>query len=210
MANRFEKDVKLIPGNSVGYAMTNRLPTLRVNLPGGQNRLRQLIIHIAARYADAERFGAIKLNKILWRADFQSFARRGVPITGREYKRLEFGPAPKEMPALHQEMQARQLIRLDKITVGPDWLEHRTVALVEPILEMFSAEDMAFVEEAIGYYWSKTGIEASDDSHGAAWKSRNNGDTMPYELAYLSDKTLGRKQFLRLQAFIEDEGLSSL
>ncbi len=189
--------------------MTNRLPTFRVNLPGGQNRLRQLIIYVSDRCKDAEWFGAIKLNKILWRTDFQSFARRGVPVTGREYKRLELGPAPKEMPTLHKEMQLQGLIRLDKVWVRDGMEEHKTIALVSPNLELFSQDDLSFVDESIGYYWNKTGIEASDDSHGAAWKSRNNGDLMPYELAYLSDKPLPRKQFLKLRTLIEDEGVSS-
>ena len=190
--------------------MNDRMPTLRVGLPGGQNRLRQLIIYVATRCQDAERFGAIKLNKILWRADFQSFARRGVPVTGREYKRLELGPAPKEMPALHREMQARGIIRLEKTPVNDNYEEHRTIALVEADLSAFSVDDMFYVDESIQYYWVKTGIEASDDSHGAAWQSRNNGDLMPYELAYLSDDPIGRKQFLRLRSLVEDEGLSSL
>lgn len=190
--------------------MSSGNPTLQVSLPGGQNRLRQLVIHVARRCHEAEQFGAIKLNKILWRADFESFARRGVPVTGRQYKRLELGPAPSEMPMLHREMRAQSLIRLDIIRGNDGYDEHRTVALVEPDLHLFSADDLGFVEESIRYYWDKTGTEASDDSHGAAWKSRNNGDLMPYELAYLSDEPIGRKQFLRLRSLIEDEGMSSL
>ena len=84
------------------------------------------------------------------------------------------------------------------------------MALVDPNLSIFTSADLSFVEEAIEYYWEKTGIEASDDSHRAAWKSRNNGDLMPYELAYLSDEMLGRKQFMKMRTFIEDEGITSL
>ena len=190
--------------------MDHRLPTLMVALPGGLNRMRQLILHIATKFQDAERFGAIKLNKTLWRGDFRSFASRGEPVTGREYRRLENGPAPKDMPNLRQEMQAQGLIRVDKVRAGEDFDEHRTVPLQAADLSLFTDEDMAFVNESISYYWSKTGTEASDDSHGTAWKSRNNGDLMPYELAYLSDDPVGKKQFLRLRSFVEDEGLKSL
>ena len=189
--------------------MDDNAPILRVALPGGQSRLRQLIIYVSEKCQDAERFGAIKLNKILWRADFESFAARGVPVTGREYKRLEMGPAPKEMPVLHPEMQAQGLIRLDKVKVE-NYVEHRTVPLVNADLSLFTDADMVFVHEAIRYYWDKTGVEASDDSHGAAWKSRNDGDLMPYQLAYLSDQPLSRTQLNRLKKLVEEEGLSSL
>ncbi len=190
--------------------MTNVKPTLMVSLPGGQNRMKQLIIYISKKCQDAERFGAIKLNKILWRSDFQSFARRSVPVTGREYKRLELGPAPKEMPVLHRDMQVQGLIGLDKVEVSEGKIEHRTIALVEPDLSIFSKDDLFFVDESIAYFWDKTGTETSDDSHGVAWSSRNNGDLMPYELARLSDKPISKKQFLRLRSFIEDEGITSL
>lgn len=190
--------------------MTEKLPTFRVNLPGGQDRLRQLIIYIAQRCEGAERFGAIKLNKILWRADFQSFAQRRIPVTGREYKRLEMGPAPKEMPILHKEMQAQGLISMTKILVVRGKIEHRTIAHMAPNMAWFSAEDQRYIEESISYYWEKTGTEASDDSHGVAWKSRNNGELMPYELAFLSDRKIGAVQFLRLRSLIEDEGITSL
>jgi len=131
-------------------------------------------------------------------------------VTGREYKRPEFGPAPAERPTLHREMQAQGLIRLDPLVLDGGLVEKPAVALVEPDLQLFTADDMRFVDESIEYYWDKTGIKASDDSHGAAWNSRNNGDLMPYELAYLSDHTPSNKQFLKLRSFVGDEGLSSL
>ena len=188
----------------------DRTPTLRVNLPGGQNRLRQLILHLAARCAQAERLDTVKLNKMLWRADFASFAARSVPVTGREYRRLESGPALREMPALRQEMQARGLVRLDRAPADDGRVEHRWVALVEPDLSMFSVDDLTFVDRSVAYYLDGTGMEPDDDSLGAAWRSRNDGDAMPYELALLSDRRIGPKQLQRLRSFIQDEGLTSL
>ena len=185
-------------------------PTVKVDLPGGPDRMRQLILYVAQKLADAPHFGVLKLNKVLWRADFRSFAARAVPVTGREYRRLEFGPAPREMPALQRDMLARGLIRLDRTVAEDGKVEQRTVPLAMPDLTLFDADDLAFVDDSIRYYHPMTGAETSDDSHGAAWKSRNNGDPMPYELAYLSDAPLGRKQFLRLQSRTDDEGWTSL
>src|SRR3954452_13432604 len=88
--------------------------TVTVPLPGGQSRLRQLILHVATRCEKAEWFGAIKLNKIIWKADFDSFAERRVPVTGREYRRQKFGPALREMLPVHRDMQAEGLIRVER------------------------------------------------------------------------------------------------
>ena len=88
-------------------------------------------------------------------------------------------------------------------------VEKRTIACASPKLDLFSAEDMEFVDRAIQYYWDKTGEEASDDSHGVAWNTRSNGDPMPYESAYLSDLTLGPKQRQRLEDRMLERGWTS-
>jgi hypothetical protein len=172
--------------------------TYRVPLPGGQERLRQLIVYIAKRCREAPYFGAIKLNKILWRADFDSFSQRGVPVTGRAYQRLPLGPAPIDMAPLHAEMRERGYIEVEERDFGGNLVEKRTVALVEPQLNLFSPEDIEFVDRAIAHYWNKTGEEGSEDSHGIAWSVLGDGDAMPYELAHLSDEPLAGTQQARL------------
>lgn len=176
---------------------TRRKLTWKVQLPGGQKRLREAILYVAHKCESAERFGLVKLNKILWRADFESFAERGQPITGRQYQRLPQGPAPVEMLPLLNEMQAEGLLRLDATRVF-DYDEHRPVALAEPVITLFSPGDLAHLDRAISAYWEKTGKETSDVSHGAGWKTRSDGEPMPYELAYLSDEKIGIGQKGRL------------
>ncbi|HVH77623.1 MAG TPA: Panacea domain-containing protein [Stellaceae bacterium] len=160
--------------------------------------MRQLILYVAGRCAGAEFFGAVKLNKILWKADFDSYAERGVPVTGREYQRLELGPAPKEMAPLHRDMVEAGQIRVEVRKFTNEIEEHRTIALAEPDLSKFNDEDLRFVENSIRYYWNLTGRETSDDSHGAAWKTHYNGDTLFYELSRLSDKPLSQRMYRRL------------
>lgn len=80
--------------------------TWKVPLAGGQKRLREAVLYVSNACRDAERFGLVKLNKIIWRADFESFAQRGQPVTGRQYQRLPQGPAPVEMLPVLDELQA--------------------------------------------------------------------------------------------------------
>jgi hypothetical protein len=171
--------------------------TWRVSLPGGQRRLREAIIYVAKKCETAPHLGLVKLNKIIWRADFDSFAQRGQPVTGRQYQRLPQGPAPVEMLPVLNEMQADRLLRIDRRKVI-DFVEHRPVALVDPNLTLFSKGDIDFLDRAIAIYWEMTGAETSDISHGVGWRSRSDGEPMPYELAYLSDESLGTGQKARL------------
>jgi hypothetical protein len=189
--------------------MHNLLITQKIDLPGGQNRMQEMILYIAQRCAATPRFGLIKLNKILWKSDFDAYAARGVPVTGRAYQRLKFGPAPKEMAPLHREMCQTGRIKVERVDFGENIVERRTIGLVEPDLTLFSIDDLRFVDAAIDYYWDLTGTETSDDSHGVAWSTREDHAPMPYESALLSDKKPGAKQLRRIEQMIYDRGLVS-
>jgi hypothetical protein len=134
------------------------LGTTVVRLPGERGRLRQLILYVAQKCETSRRFGAIKLNKIIWKADFDSFATRGVPVTGREYKREKFGPVPREMRSLHTEMLKQGAVRVKRTIFGLDEagrevVEHRTIAQDAPNMSLFTPEDISFVEASIAHYW---------------------------------------------------------
>lgn len=189
--------------------MSERNVTARVSLPGGQNRLRQMILHVASRCREAKFFGAIKLNKILWKADFDAFTARRVPVTGREYLKQKFGPALREMMPVQREMLAHGLITFEHRDFGDGIVEDRTIALVEADLSLFSVDDLTYVDASISHYWEKTGTESSDESHGVAWRTRAIGTTMPYESALLSDNRPPQAQWDRLKGIVASRGLIS-
>lgn len=184
-------------------------PTYAIDLPGGQDRLKQMILYVSQKCESARHFGLIKLNKIIWRSDFESFSARQTPITGRPYQRLQFGPAAKEMLPVHTEMLRDNLIQVSLRDFGENMVERRTIALAQPNLKWFTNDDLKFVDASIRHYWDKTGTEASDESHGMAWSSRQDRDPMPYESAYLADIDLGWPQKLRLSALMYDRGWTS-
>lgn len=180
--------------------------TFRVDLPGGQDRLRQIILYVAKANLHTERFGLIKLNKIIWKADFRAFAARGVPVTGRAYKRQKFGPVATDMLPVHRDMLRDGSICVERVDFGDGVVEHRTIAQYEPNLGNFSPEDIGFVDASIQHYRYMTGMESSDDSHGVAWTTRFNGDDMPYESSLLSDRPIGLSQMLRLEERMLERG----
>lgn len=171
--------------------------TYKVPLPGGQRRLKEAALYVIRKYVGAEAFGLVKLNKTLWKADFDAFADRGHPVTGRQYKRLPQGPVPIEIVPVVNEMILDGLIQLEVSKVY-DFPEKRPIANAEPDLRDFSPADLSYLDRAVEFYWNKTGRETSDLSHGVAWKTRANGDPMAYDLAYLSDEPLHEADAERL------------
>ena len=55
-----------------------------------ERKLKELILYVADRCEADPTFGAIKLNKTLFYADFLAFASTGKPITGVETKRCNW------------------------------------------------------------------------------------------------------------------------
>jgi Protein of unknown function (DUF4065) len=102
--------------------------TWKVHLPGGQRRLREAVLYVSKHCESAPLFGLVKLNKIMWRADFDSFAQRGQPVTGRQYQRLPQGPAPAETLPVLNELVADKLLRIERSTVG-GYEQQRPIAL---------------------------------------------------------------------------------
>jgi hypothetical protein len=136
-------------------------------------------------------------------------------VTGREYRRQKLGPVPQEMKPLHTEMLRQGAIRVERKVfgqdeTGKDIVEFRTVAQDAPDLSLFTTEDISFLDASISHYWETTGTESSDESHGVAWRTRANGDPMPYELAWLSDREPGPVQLARLTALIAERRTNTL
>lgn len=159
----------------------------RVSLPNDAARLKEMIIYISGKCQDDIYFGATKLNKILFKSDFRSFKRRGQPITGTAYFRLRAGPAPRAMVPIMRELHAE-----DAIATQRRWVwgreQRRPIALRPANLRIFDGEDIAIVDEVIAELWNLSATEASRESHGIQWVTRDNQDPIPYETALLSDE----------------------
>jgi hypothetical protein len=182
--------------------------TYCVDLPGGQARLREMILYVSSRSAEMPRFGKTKLNKILWDADFSAYLERGTPVTGRSYQKLKAGPAPIEMPVLLAEMTEAGLLAIEHVQLG-EYTEQRTVAKTKPSLHYFSDDDLHYINRSIERYWDMSATQASDNSHGVAWKTRDELDPLPYESALLSNEVLTGHILTRLKERAHEHGWKS-
>lgn len=180
-----------------------------VELPGGRARLREATIYVCIKCNDATRFGKVKLNKILWRADFEAFRARRIPVTGTSYQKLAAGPAPLDMPLVLQELQSGKLLKIEIKEHEHGYEEHRPIAIQNINYRWLNKDDLSYLDESIQYYWNKSASKASDLSHKVAWKTRDMKGLMPYESAFFSDKIVTGIDRNRLLAIAERKGMKS-
>lgn len=154
--------------------------------PTGRDRMRELILYVAHACEDDRTFGAVKLNKILFYADFLAYRERGRSITEQEYQKLPQGPAPRCLVPLREEMVlAGDLIVREAAYFGRP--QKRPIALRNPDLSPFLPLDIAVVDAVIRALWGKTARETSELSHEFwGWKLANMRETVPYEVALVA------------------------
>jgi len=162
-------------------------PTYKIERGDGEARLRELILYIADKSAGDVHFGAVKLNKALWLSDFLSFRRYGEPITGVEYIRKPRGPVARRLLPIREDMRRNGEIVLREPRLG-NHTQVRVIPTREANLEGFSGRDIALVDEVIGLLRKRTARQASDDSHGIAWRLAGEDQPIPYEAIFLSDE----------------------
>ena len=171
-------------------------------------KLKELIVYIASLSERDDSFGATKLNKILFRADFTAYAQWGKPITGVEYFALENGPAPRPMKKLLRLMQDQgEIVVREQDYFGHE--QHRVIPLRSPRLEgMFDVPEMNLLFRLIQHYWGRSGTSMSRESHDfMGWELAELEETIPYSVALLGDRepTLDEiKRGLQLESFAKE------
>lgn len=155
-----------------------------------RDKFRELLLYVARKEEDDASFGAIKLNKILFFADFAAYRRFGKSITGARYQALPYGPAPKELLPIREEMEREgELCEVERDYFGRT--QRKIIATREPkIGALFSADEMVLVDAVIEELRDLDASEVSRLSHEFdGWKHALPGEEIPYETALLNRGT---------------------
>jgi len=151
-----------------------------------REKFKRLVHYIIARAGRRPGFGSTKLNKALWFADARQYVTDGKAITGAEYTRQTFGPVPRAIMPIREELQ-----REGKIRVTPQRSKFEGTRFES----LLTPEEVGFIgnEKQTVDYWvdhiakDHTAGSISDDSHDYAWEIAKMGETLPY-YAYLANR----------------------
>lgn len=151
-----------------------------------EKRLRELILYVSKKLSNAEFFGQIKLNKVIFFSDFTAFGRLGKTITGLEYQHLDEGPALRAMLPMQGRMKDANLLVIEPKSLYGH-IEDRPISMRDPDLSCFSGEEIAIVDAWIDRLRPLTGKQASDLSHDTfGWRSTKTGQTIHPRTVFIS------------------------
>lgn len=176
---------------------------------GDEDKLADLILYISQKCATDPKFGAVKLNKILYLSDFLSFGHWGEPITGVDYQHLPKGPAPRRLVPVRERLQQEGKLVVQRLPLRAGNEQVRTVNLAEPDLKRFSGREIALVDSIIEDLWDMDAEQSSELSHRfVGWKMTKENEGIPYGSIFLSDEPLSEAETIRGQQIAKALGLT--
>lgn len=159
-----------------------------------EEKFAELVVYIAQKSEGDPRFGAVKLNKILYFSDFAAYRLYGRPITGSQYQHLPEGPAPTALLPIRQKLLNKKRIKIVQAQYYAG-VQHRINALRPADETIFSPEELMVVDEVVKWLWNYSGREVSDLSHKEpGWLLTDEGQIIPYRTAWLSSEPLTEDQ----------------
>lgn len=153
-------------------------------------KMKELILYLSFRSEDDPHFSSTKLNKLLFYCDFDSYQQLGQSITGHSYQKLPFGPAPKAMlPILNQMKRDRDCVEIEREVYG---LKQRRIQAVRaPEISVFTEEELRLADRILQDLREQSATEVSDLSHEhIGWKAAALNEVIPFETVFVGDPSL--------------------
>jgi hypothetical protein len=167
-----------------------------------------LVVWIAHRRRNDERFGRTKLAKALFYSDFDAYREQSQPLTGATYIRMPFGPFPRELDETETALSDRGVVYLDYVK---DVYEEKRIVPLGPAPDVTGLFD-AWALELVGIWAdrvaSATAREISRLSHHhPGWLiARETGKPIPYETTFLPQERPTGLQAEQAKRIARDRG----
>jgi hypothetical protein len=158
-------------------------------------RFENLVLYFASKSGDDPGYGKVKLNKLLFRADFEPYRLLGASIKGEEYKAQEMGPVAAHLPSLIK----RGVVTIEEIPTGP---YNREAPFPtegrKPDMSVFSPDETEIMKRTLTELLPYGGRSVSHWSHevSVGWRTKSAkrlGSIIPYSSAPLSIRPLSPK-----------------
>jgi uncharacterized phage-associated protein len=192
--------------------MTENAPFQPQTLDRG--KLKEMVLYFAERSAELndDGFGMVKLNKLLYRADFEAYRTLGHAITGEIYERQEFGPVARDLPIVLDELGASGRLYWEHIPAGP-YTRNVPRAMGDeefaPDQRQFSEDELRVMERVLDELATYGGKSVSDRSHeqSAGWNvAGEDGAVIDYSSAIISTTPIPPDDLARASRHVQERG----
>jgi hypothetical protein len=146
-----------------------------------------MILYITAASAQDPRFGIVKLQKLMYFADFTAYRELGRSISSVEYYHMPNGPMADGLKIALAELEDNESVVIQR-EIRPPARQPAEIVRPrrEPRHELFSDQERQILDNVVKRHWSLSGAQISDLVHDEpGWRLTEHGETIPYETAWL-------------------------
>lgn len=157
----------------------------------GDAKLVELVLYIAAKGEADPGFGKTRLYETLFLAEWDHYIATGKTITGRDYIKGPFGPLPDRGEETLNELEAQRLLAIQRHSRG-GYPQQKLIALRDADLNVFTAQEIAIVDQVIEgqYGMAATGVSNRSHDEILAWQGASVGERIPFETSWVVDRPL--------------------
>ena len=167
---------------------TGAPPTERISVPALQvGKFKNVLLYILERCAGKPNVGETVLYKLLYFSDFNYYELYEEHLTGATYRKLPYGPVPKYLDNIVQEMiEANQLQRVKMEYHG--YPQTRYLPMEKANLTELKASEKEVIDRVVEQMSDWSAVAISDYSHkDIPWLASKEGAEINYELAFYRD-----------------------
>jgi hypothetical protein len=141
-------------------------------------KFKAVVHYVIWKVGSHHKFGATKLNKVLWFADARLYMLTGRPVTGATYVREQFGPVPRQIMPIRKELEADGLISVISSRGGGDNTKFKSLSM--PDTHLISSEEKSALDYWIAHIdLEHTAKSVSELSHDYGWEIAEMGEELP-------------------------------
>ena len=144
------------------------------------DKFAELVLFIATESRDDQKFGEVKLHKLLYFSDFRAYALWGEPITGARYMKNRYGPTARALGPVLKELQYEDRAVIEEVDYF-GFPQRRVVPQDEPREGVFSRDELELVRAVIEEFRDVDGTDISNFSHELpGWQLARDREDIPY------------------------------
>ena len=149
------------------------------------------MLYIAVKGEADPDFGKPRLYKTLFYAECNHYITTGRTITGRDYIKGPYGPMPHRGDEILTALEAQRLLAIQQHSRA-GYPQQKPIALRDADLDVFTAQEIAIVDQVIEEQHGMTATGISNRSHDEilAWKVAGDGERIPFETSWVVDRPL--------------------
>lgn len=164
-----------------------------------EKKFGQVLHYIISKCGHQPNVGKTVLYKLLYFSDFDYYELHEKPLTGENYKKIKYGPAPIHFDETIQKLKKEKKIKPIKIKYK-DWSkgypQHKFLTIQNPEINLLSGTELQIIDKVIEKLSTMGAEKISYYSHkDMPWEATKYGGIIKYGLVFYRDPAYSVREY---------------